>query len=139
MRTLLCLLAGLAAGCLSSGAKPMKPPLCATYAECETHDHQRVEVVGTYRIWAPRPGRSADDARSRQVRIALAGGEGGPFLEAGSDPRHQRAPEEIAKFRDKRVRVVGTFLRQMPQVKPPEMAQLGGSCITDVESIALDE
>jgi hypothetical protein len=137
MRTILCLVAGLATGCLSSGAKPMAPPRCTTYAECEAHDHQRVEVVGIYRVWAPRPGRSADDPRSRQVRITLDGGA--PFLEAGSDPRHKRAPEEIAKFRDRRVRVVGTFVRQMPQVKPPEMAQLGGSCISDVESIVLAE
>jgi hypothetical protein len=117
----------------------MKLPRCTTYAECEPHDGQRVEVVGVYRVWAPRPGRSADDARSRQVRIALAGSEGGPFLEAGSDPRHLRAAEEIARFRDQRVRVIGRFVRQMPQTKPAEMAQLGGSCISDVESIALDE
>jgi hypothetical protein len=60
-------------------------------------------------------------------------------LEAGSDPRHRRSPEEIAKFRDRRVRVIGTFVRQMPQVAPPEAAQLGGACIRDVESIGLDE
>lgn len=117
----------------------MKPPVCTTYAECEAHDRKRVEVVGTYRVWAPRPGRSVDDPRSRHVRIVLDASDGGPFLEAGSDPRHKRSPEEIAKFRDQRVRVVGTFVRQMPQVKPPEMAQLGGACISDVESIAIDE
>ena len=116
----------------------MKLPSCTTYAECETHDRQRVEVVGTYRVWAPRPGRSADDPRSRQVRIELDGSSGGPFLEAGTDPRHLRSHDEIARFRDRRVRVVGTFLRQMPQTKPPEEAQLGGSCISDVESIELE-
>lgn len=137
MRCLLGLL--LAAGCASSGTKPMKPPHCTTYADCEVHDHQRVEVVGTYRVWAPRPGRAADDPRSRQVRIELDGSAGGPFLEAGDDPRHLRSPEEIVKFRDRRVRVVGTFLRRMPQRKPPEAAQLGGACISDVESIELAE
>lgn len=106
----------------------MTLPRCTTYTECEAHDRQRVEVVGTYRVWAPRPGRSAEDPRSRQVRIVLDGGTGGPFLEAGSDPRHRRAPEEIARFRDRRVRVIGTFWRQMPQEGPPEAAQLGGSC-----------
>jgi hypothetical protein len=117
----------------------MSLPRCTTHAECDSHDRQRIEVVGTYRVWAPRPGQSADDPRSRQVRITLDGTNAGPFLEAGSDPRHKRSPEEIAKFRDRRVRVIGTFVRQMPQLAPPEAAQLGGSCIRDVESIGLDE
>lgn len=117
----------------------MKPPLCTAYADCAAHDHKRVEVVGTYRVWTPRPGQSPDDPKARQVRIMFDGSTGGPFLEAGSDPRHLRSPDEIAKFRDRRVRVIGTFLRQMPQVKPPEAAQLGGSCISDVESITLAE
>jgi hypothetical protein len=136
MRAVLCL--GLVVGC-ASGAKSMKLPRCTTYAECEAHDQQKVEVLGTYRVWAPRPGRSADDPRSRQVRIALDASSAGPFLEAGSDPRHLRSTDEIAQFRERRVRVVGTFLRQMPQTKPPEEAQLGGSCISDVESITLAE
>jgi hypothetical protein len=139
MKPILCLVVGLAASCFSTGAKPMKPPRCTTYAECEARDHQRVELVGVYRVWSPRPGRSADDPRARQVRIALDERNAGPFLEAGSDPRHLRAPEEIARFRDRRVRVVGTFVRQMPQVKPPELAQLGGACISDVESIVEDD
>jgi hypothetical protein len=137
MRGVLWLL--LAVGCASSGIKPMKLPRCTTYADCEAHDNQRVEIVGIYTVWAPRPGRSADDPRSRQVRIKLDGSAGGPFLEAGDDPRHLRSPDEIAKFRDHRVRVVGRFLRQMPQNKPSEAAQLGGSCISDVESIELAE
>jgi hypothetical protein len=47
----------------------MHLPRCITYAECETHDGERVEVIRTYRVWAPRPGWSADDPRSRQVRL----------------------------------------------------------------------
>lgn len=117
----------------------MNLPHCTTYADCEAHDNQRVEIVGIYAVWAPRPGRSADDPRSRQVRIELEGSAGGPFLEAGDDPRHLRSPDEIARFRDRRVRVVGRFLRQMPQRRPHEAAQLGGSCISDVESIELAE
>ena len=135
MRAVHCLIIGLAAAC-GSGAKTMKLPRCTTYAECEAHDQKRVEVIGTYRIWSPRPGR--DD--SRQVRIVFdPSTNSGPFLEAGDDKRHLRSPDEIAKFRERRVRVVGTFVRQMPQSKPPEAAQLGGSCISDVESIALVE
>lgn len=117
----------------------MKLPHCTTYAECETHDQQRVEVTGTYRVWAPRSGRSADDPTSRQVRIVFDASTTGPFLEAGSDKRHLRSLDEIAQFRERHVRVVGTFVRQMPQTKPPEQAQLGGSCISDVESIELVE
>lgn len=118
----------------------MKLPRCTTYAECEVHDQKRVEVIGTYRVWAPRPGRSADDPQSRQVRIVFdPNSTSGPFLEAGDHPKHLRSHDEIAKFRDRKVRVVGTFLRQMPQNKPPEAAQLGGSCISDVETITLDE
>ena len=117
----------------------MTLPRCTTYAECDVHDRQRVEVVGTYRVWAPRPGRSAEDPRSRQVRITFDASPAGLFLEAGSDHRHLRSLDEIAKFRDRRVRVVGTYLRRMPQLAPPEMAQLDGSCISDVESITLDE
>lgn len=138
MRAVLCLLVGLAVGC-ASGANTMTLPRCTTYAECKVHDQQRVEVIGTYRVWSPLPGRSANDPRSRQVRIALDASGGGLFLEAGSHPRHLRSPDEIAKFRDRRVRVIGTFVHQMPQVKPPDEAQLGGSCISDIESIELAE
>lgn len=117
----------------------MTLPRCTTYAECDAHDRERVEIVGTYRVWAPRPGRTAEDPRSRQVRITFDASAAGPFLEAGSDPRHLRSHEEIAKFRDRRVRVVGRFVRQMPQEAKPEAAQLAGSCISDVESLVLDE
>lgn len=117
----------------------MTLPRCTTYAECQAYDHKRVEIVGTYRVWIRAPGRSADDPRSRQVQIELDDGPGGLFLEAGHDKRHKRSLEEIAKFRDRRVRVVGTFVQQMPQVLPPDRQQLGGSCISDVESIVLDE
>lgn len=133
----LCPLTVLAMGCFS-GAKPMTTlPRCTTISECRTYDHQRVEVVGFYRVWSPSPDRAPDDPKSRQVRIALDDSNG-PFLEAGSDRRHKRATEEIAKFRDRRVRVVGTFMQQMPPL-PPDRAQLRGSCISDIESIALDD
>ncbi len=139
MRAVLCLLVGLVTAC-GSGATTMKLPRCTTYAECEAHDQKRIEVVGIYRVWAPQPGRSADDRRSRQVRIVFdPSTTSGPFLEPGDHPGHLRSLEEIAKFRERKVRVVGTFLRQMPQRKPPEAAQLGGSCISDVESIVLED
>jgi hypothetical protein len=137
MRAVLCLIIGFATAC-GSGANTMNLPRCTTYAECEAHDQKRVEVIGTYRLWSPRPGKSADDAR--QVRIVFdPSTTSGPFLEAGDDKRHLRSPDEIAKFRERQVRVVGTFVRQMPQNQPPEAAQLGGSCISDVESIELVE
>lgn len=117
----------------------MTLPRCTTYADCRPYDNQLVEVVGIYRVWSPSPHRRPDDPRSRQVRIVLEEGKGGLFLEAGHDERHLRSPDEISRFRDRRVRVIGTYVSQMPQVKPPEMAQLGGSCISNVESIILDE
>lgn len=48
-----------------------------------------------------------------------------------------RPLDEIARYDGQRVRVTGTFLREMPPhpTNPPEAAALGGPCIHPVESI----
>jgi len=137
----ICMLAVMAAGCPSTGVKATTPtvlPICTTAAGCNAHDNQRIEVVGIYSVWDPRLGVTSQESRSRHVIVKLEGTKGGPFLEAGSDKRHKRSLEEIAEFRDKRVRVVGRFVMWMPQ-KPEPVAQLGGACISDIESIVLAE
>lgn len=126
----------VALGC-ASAPRPAPDIRCTTFAACEAHDNQRVELVGTYRVWDLRAGVTSDTSASRHVMITLEDPGGGPFLEAGHDRRHARSPDEIAKFRDRRVRVVGRFVRAMPQVRPAHEAQLGGPCISDIESIVL--
>ena len=113
----------------------MPLPHCTRYGDCEAQDQKRVEVIGAYRVWSPSPGGTA---KSRHVKIAFET-SGGPFLEAGSDPRHMRSPDEIARFSEKKVRVIGRFVREMPRAKREDQAQLGGSCISDVESIEIIE
>ena len=128
----------LAVGCASS-PRPAPAIRCTTFAMCAPYDQERVELVGIYRVWDKRSGATSGETSSRRVTITLDDADGGPFLEAGHDPRHSRSPDEIARFRDQRVRVVGRFVRSMPQVRPPHEEQLGGPCISDVESIVLDD
>jgi hypothetical protein len=117
---------------------PTTLPICTTPSDCNAHDNERIEVVGIYSIWDPRVGVTSEASRSRHVLVKLTDTGDGPFLEAGSDKRHKRALEEIERFRDKRVRVIGRFVRWMPQ-RDDDSAQLGGACISDIESITLAE
>ena len=113
----------------------MKPTVCTTPAECQAHDGQRVEVVGVYTVWEPRPDIPPEQSKSRVVKIRFDGAKSGPFLESA----RKRSLEEIAQLRGKRVRVIGTYLRHMPRVRPETEAQLQGACINDIESITVDE
>lgn len=119
--------------------KPTTPPICTTYEQCHAHDGQRVEVVGVYTVWEPRPDIPPERSKSRHVKVRLDGSPGGPFLEPASAKGHKRSPEEIAQFHGKRVRVIGTYLRDMRTHISETEAQLMGSCVKDVESITLAE
>jgi hypothetical protein len=128
------LIALLVTGCSGATMKPTTLPSCTTHEECHAHDGQRVEVVGIYTVWEPRADISPEQSKSRVVKLRFDGAKSGPFLAKA----HKRSPEEIAQFRGKRVRVIGTYVRQMPQ-RPQTEAQLQGASIDDVESITLDE
>ena len=108
-------------------ARPAAAPVrCTTHQTCGKLDGERVEVIGTYTPWTDIAGRPAYDDRVREVKITLDGGIGGPFLEAEHDRRRMRSHEEMATFRDRRVRIVGRYRRAQ-------------ACICDVESIELAE
>ena len=112
-------------------------PVCATRAECDLHDGRRVTVVGVYTVWDPLPERSDDHPPPTQVLLTFAGGEEGPYLEAFGYDGHHRELDEIARYRDRTVRVTGTFLREMPPhpTDPPWATSLAGACIHPVEAI----
>jgi hypothetical protein len=104
VRTLVYLLLG---GCLSGPVAG--PTLCTTRVDCQALDDQRVEIVGIYTVWEPRCDISAEQSKPRMVKVRFDGATSGPFLERG----HKRPVDEIAWFRGKRVRVIGTYLRDM--------------------------
>ena len=101
------------------------PTRCATWADCHLLDHQRVDVVGFYAIWDPQRSKSL------LVKLRFEGAESGPFLAAANAQVYKRSPGEIARFRGRRVRVIGTYLRRIPQ-RNDDSAQLTGSCIKDI-------
>lgn len=128
------------ASCATGAKKPMTElPTCASMTECVAHDHQRVVVVATYQVWDPLPERARDQPPAQQVRLVFASGEEGPFLGAWGRDGHERSLKEIASFSGKKVRVVGTFLRDMPPhpTDPPHAASLGGPCVHPVEKVEL--
>ena len=108
-------------------------PTCTTLADCNTHDGQRVHVVGVYTLHNPMPSRALDE-ETAPVRIALTD-ELGPFVAAYWHGDAVRAPAEKTRYQGQRVRVTGTFRRTMPAAPDPRMAQLGGPCIHPVETI----
>ena len=135
----LAVLALLVTGC-SSGITPMKPTpaVCTTHEECHAHDGERVEIVGIYTVWEPRADIPPERSKSRLVKVRFDGASSGPFLAAENAQVYKRSLDEIAQFRGKRVRVIGTFLREIPQ-RNDDSAQLGGACISAIESITVAE
>lgn len=111
---------------------------CVTMADCDAHDGERVEIVGTYRVWDPLPFRAPSHPPARQV-VIMVGGEEGPYLGAWGRDDHLRPLEEIARLSEQRVRVTGVFLRTMPPhpTDPPAAASLAGPCIHPVDSVDL--
>lgn len=138
---LICVLAAAAA--CTNGVKTMNEnlPTCATLADCLSHDGERVHVVAVYTVWDPLPERAANHPPAQQVMLMFGPDKEGPFLEAWGYQGHMRPLDEIARYRDKKVRVTGKFARQMPPhpKDPPEAASLNGPCIHPVESIMLAE
>lgn len=110
--------------------------ICTTMAQCSAHNDQRVEVVGVYTVADVFPGHKQDSDSPRPVRLML-GGEAGPFLEPYWHAEAVRSPEELARYRGKRVRVRGTFRRQQPPNPDSRAASMGGACLCCIEEIAL--
>ena len=111
---------------------------CTTLAECEAHDGEQVEVVGTYKVWDPLPVRGPSSRRRSRWSV-MFGSEEGPYLGAWGYGDHRRPLEEIERLADRSVRVVGTSSsRTMPPhpTDPPTAASVSGPCIHPVESIA---
>jgi hypothetical protein len=114
-----------------------EPPVCTTEAELRAHDGERVQVVGTYTVWDPRPLRPAGRRPARQVIITLDGVDGGPYLGAWGHEAHFRDLDEIAALDGRRVRAIGTFHTRMPPhpTDPPEAASIDGPCLHPLESV----
>lgn len=133
----------LAATACTNGVKTMNDnlPTCATLAACLSHDGERVTVVAIYTVWDPLPDRAANHPPAQQVMLMFGPDKEGPFLEAWGYKGHMRSLDEIARYKGKKVRATGTFLRQMPPhpTDPPEAASLNGPCIHPVDSITLAE
>ena len=110
--------------------------ICTTLAECLTHDGERVEVVGVYTVADVFPSQKRDSELPRPVQLMLDG-EPGPFLEPYWHAQAVRSPEEMARYRGKRVRVRGTFRRRQPPNPDPRAASMGGACLCSIEEIVL--
>jgi hypothetical protein len=120
------------------GVKMTNLPVCTTLAECNAHHGERVIVTGVYALYQyMAPTQLPDD--QVPVRIELAGEPGpikGPMLGVFWMASVKRPPAEIARLKGKRVRVIGTFLRDQP-LNPdhPDMSTVGGPCVHPVESV----
>ena len=113
-----------------------KLPTCSTIAECSAHDGKRVQIVGVYTLHNVMPGRPLD-RDTAPVRITLDDGPG-PFIGAYWHRDAIRPQDERARLDGRRVRVTGTFLRQMPPNPDPRAASLGGPCVHLVERVDAD-
>jgi hypothetical protein len=113
----------------------LKLPVCTSMAECAAHDGERVTVVGVYVLHEDRPRKAYDDESELPVRI-MFGEEIGPYLEPSWHKGSQRPIDEIARCRDKAVRVTGVFHRKSPP--PPDLrsAYRGDACLHPVEEVA---
>jgi hypothetical protein len=111
-------------------------PTCATLAECEAHDGERIEVVGVYTRYAWGFGKTREHRGHVQVALLADGGQG-PLLEAYWHDDAVRAAGEVARFEGQRVAVVGRFLARTPPRPgdPPHAAHLAIAAIVDIESI----
>jgi hypothetical protein len=130
----------LLAGCSAGGPPPPTSgdvPRCRTVVECDAHDGDEIEVVGTYRFFPDQPGVDYTGV-PRAVRVELDGGAG-PLLEPYWHPDAVRSASETERFLGREVRVRGRYLTQQPRNPddPPQASALGGSCIHPVETIEL--
>jgi hypothetical protein len=123
-----------------AASTPTASPCCASFDDIRAHDRQRVELVGVYEPTAVRRGtRSAeDDAKARTVALRLSG-DVSVMLEVYYAPAGTRPAEEIARFANKRVRVVGTLRARTPDQDDGTgggpMQTMIGPCVTEIESI----
>lgn len=110
-----------------------------TSGALEARNGEKVIIEGVYTLYDPFP---AQKGKSDEfiVQILLDGDEG-PFLEPYWDKKSKRSMEEVAKFKNKKVKVSGVYHIEQPQQpgQPEDASTFGGSCISPVTDIALAE
>jgi hypothetical protein len=131
-------------GPIDDRAASSELPLCATSADLEGLDGQRVRVEGVYRkvrvTRKPQPGPiELDKPGTAQVTtddgVAL-------MLEVYHRPKGLRPVEELQRFHERRVIVIGTAHRFTPSAVAPDgavMQTMIGPYLGDIESITLVE
>lgn len=129
-------IAALALAACAPGMNEMSTtlPICTTVAACDSHDGERVVLVGVYRFFPDKPGFDYTGV-PRAVQITLDD-DNGPWLEPYWSKQALRPEAEVNAYLGKRVRVTGRYRRiQPPNPKnPPEASAMGGPCI-EVEKI----
>lgn len=125
--------------------EPSPPPCCETYEQIKELDGTRVSLVGTYRKVAvtKRPGKRPppDPTTPGNVQIHTEGGSG-IMLEVYYEAAGVRSAEEINKFHDRRVEVIGVIHQVTPTMYSDdghELQTMIGPYIGSIESIELDE
>ncbi|MBK6515867.1 MAG: hypothetical protein IPM79_33630 [Polyangiaceae bacterium] len=127
----------LALAVMSPGCAPRAAaPLCTTVASCAAQDGTRVAVVGIYRVFPSYEAVAVADV-PRAARLELEDGDG-PDLDPYWSERARRSQAEIDRYLGQRVRVIGTYRKDMPKhpTDPPYASAMGGPCV-EVESLEL--
>lgn len=120
------------------------PKCCANFDQIKTLDGQRVALEGTYTRVAIQKRRFSDEEKQRAANhaaktVQILTGETSVMLEVYYRPEGTRSDEELHKFDQKRVRVVGKLI----QAPPPQMhgdtplQTMINPCLVDIESIEL--
>jgi hypothetical protein len=112
-----------------------KPATCKTKVDTERLDGKKVLLVGTYRQIDVRMRRKPPPVYRGHVAIVLEDGTE-VLLEPVWKKTAIRPPDEIARFDNKAVRVLGTIHKVAPECPEPT-ANLLLPCMTDIESIEL--
>jgi hypothetical protein len=110
---------------------PPPSPTCTTEADVRAHLNTVCTVVGIYDL------RDIPNKKGRPWRtwpVVTLDGTGFVALESVWDETKMPAPDEVERWRGKKVAVTGTVLPQPPSKTPANMAML---TIAPVERIAL--
>ena len=94
---------------------------------------ERVRLVGRYTPLDVRRRRTPPPVYRGHVTVRLDDGTA-VLLEPSWRPEAIRPPDELARYKDRPVVVVGTILPRAPQ-SPDGTASLLMPCLTDIESI----
>jgi hypothetical protein len=127
-------------------SRPDLPLCCTNFEQIKTLDGKKVALEGKYARTAvfkrPFPDEERDRAADRAAKtVQILSGDTGVMLEVYYRPEGKRPDDELGRFDQKRVRVVGTLRARTPEQMHGDipMQTMIGPCIVDIESIELIE